>query len=125
MDPSKQPTEKTKLQLIQAQVNDVISIVQENISKTIDRGDELQELQGRTEDLEASADRFKHGARDVRKRMCWNNIKMNFLIAFIAIMILLVIIVGAVCGSGLCIPHGSNPPIEPTSVPTVTPTPKF
>jgi hypothetical protein len=125
MDPSKQPTEKTKLQLVQDQVNGVISIMQENISKAIDRGDQLEGLQGKTEDLEANADRFKHGARDVRKRMCWNNIKMNLLIAFIAIMILLVIIVGAACGSGLCIPHGSNPPIEPTSAPTMTPTPKF
>lgn len=124
MDP-KPVTEKTKLQLVQDQVNTVIGIMHDNIDKTIDRGDKLDDLKDRAEDLEKDADKFKRGARDVRKQMCWNNIKMNLIIVAVIIAILFIIIVGAVCGSGLCIPHSSNPPIEPTSMPTLTPTPKL
>jgi len=78
---------------IQAQIDDTIGIMRENINKTADRGAKLDELQNKTDDLAVSAQGFRRGANRVRKQMWWKDMKMRMCLVIGIIILLAVIIV--------------------------------
>ncbi|RKP02738.1 hypothetical protein CXG81DRAFT_2580, partial [Caulochytrium protostelioides] len=53
---------------VQAQVDDVIGIMQDNVSKVIARGEHLDTIQTKTENLQQSSVQFKQGATQVRRK---------------------------------------------------------
>jgi len=84
--------------------------MQENLSKASQRGERLDALQDKTDNLATSAQGFRRGANRVRKQMWWKDMKMRICI-IVGIIILLIIIivpsgksalaaVGAVSNSG-------------------------
>lgn len=77
---------------IQQQIDDTVGIMRENINKVADRGARLDSLQDKTDNLAISAQGFRRGANQVRKKMWWKDMKMRMCIA-IGIIILLVIII--------------------------------
>ncbi|KAH8915438.1 synaptobrevin [Atractiella rhizophila] len=81
-----------KTQAIQQQIDDTVGIMRENITKVADRGERLDALQDKTDNLAQSAQGFRRGANRVRKAMWWKDMKMRIIIA-VAIIILIVIIV--------------------------------
>ncbi|KAG1136070.1 hypothetical protein G6F37_012307 [Rhizopus arrhizus] len=83
---------------VQRQVDEVVGIMQENIDKMHQRGERLVDLQGKTEDLQATAGHFKRGANQVRKRMWWKDLKWKIIIA-ITILVILGIIIGSIVGT--------------------------
>ncbi|ORZ37356.1 synaptobrevin, partial [Catenaria anguillulae PL171] len=84
------PNNKTSA--IQNQVNEVVGIMQNNINRVMERGERLDTLQGKTEDLNNSAGAFRRGATQVRRKMWWENMKLKAIIALVAVAILLAII---------------------------------
>ncbi|KAJ3223416.1 SNAP receptor, synaptobrevin, partial [Clydaea vesicula] len=58
---------------VQNQVDEVVGIMQDNISKVMQRGEQLDTLQNKTDDLQNSSQQFKKGASRVRKQMWWKN----------------------------------------------------
>ncbi len=54
---------------VQGQVDEVIGIMQNNIEKVVQRGEKLESLQTKTDDLQQGALQFKKGAVRVRKEM--------------------------------------------------------
>jgi vesicle-associated membrane protein 4 len=54
---------------VQSQVNEVVGIMQQNIDKVMERGERLDTLQNKTEDLNQSAGNFRRGASQVRRQM--------------------------------------------------------
>lgn len=78
---------------IQAQIDDTIDIMRENITKTTERGANLQQLQNKTSDLADSATSFRRGANRVRKQMWWKDMKMRMCLIVGIIVLLAVIIV--------------------------------
>uniref|UniRef100_A0A8C6WL57 V-SNARE coiled-coil homology domain-containing protein n=1 Tax=Neogobius melanostomus TaxID=47308 RepID=A0A8C6WL57_9GOBI len=61
-NPNFQPTStgsSAKLDHVQGQVNEVKVILKDNINKVLERGDRLDDLIGKTDDLQASADSFQ------------------------------------------------------------------
>ena len=82
-----------KTKQVQKEVDEVVGIMNENINKVMERGEKLDSLQMKTEDLQQGALQFKRGATRVRKQMWWKNMKLNLLIAVVVIIILLIIIV--------------------------------
>lgn len=66
--------------------------MRDNINKVSQRGERLDHLQDKTDNLAVSAQGFRRGANRVRKAMWWKDMKMRMWIA-IGIIILLVIII--------------------------------
>lgn len=66
--------------------------MQDNLNKASQRGDRLDALQDKTDNLATSAQGFRRGANRVRKQMWWKDMKMRICI-IVGIIILLVIII--------------------------------
>ncbi|RKO96131.1 hypothetical protein CXG81DRAFT_10193 [Caulochytrium protostelioides] len=54
---------------VQEQVDEVIGIMHNNIEKAMARGERLETLQNKTDDLQQGALQFKRGAVKIRKQM--------------------------------------------------------
>ncbi|KAG1134548.1 hypothetical protein G6F37_011671 [Rhizopus arrhizus] len=88
----------SKTTRVQQQVDEVVGIMQENIDKVMQRGERLDDLRGKTEDLQATAGHFRRGANQVRKRMWWKDLKWKIIIA-VTILVILGIIIGSIVGT--------------------------
>ncbi|KAK5600184.1 hypothetical protein CRENBAI_005805 [Crenichthys baileyi] len=80
---------------VQSQVNEVKVILKDNINKVLERGDRLDDLIGKTDDLQASADSFQRTSTRVARKYWWKNIKMMIIIGVIVLIILILIILAA------------------------------
>lgn len=74
-----------------------------NIIGVSERGERLDALQDKTDNLAVSAQGFRRGANRVRKQMWWKDMKMRVCL-IVCIIILLVVII---------VPSGK---IDPTSI---------
>jgi vesicle-associated membrane protein 4 len=82
-----------RTQALQAQIDDTVGVMRDNINKVSQRGERLDALQDKTDNLAASAQGFRRGANRVRKQMWWKDMKMRAcLIAGIIILLLVIII---------------------------------
>ncbi|TAQ89672.1 hypothetical protein B7494_g2012 [Chlorociboria aeruginascens] len=54
---------------LQAQIDDTVGVMRENINKVSQRGEALDSLQDKTDNLAVSAQGFRRGANRVRKQM--------------------------------------------------------
>uniref|UniRef100_A0A669PQF1 Vesicle associated membrane protein 4 n=1 Tax=Phasianus colchicus TaxID=9054 RepID=A0A669PQF1_PHACC len=81
-----------KIRHVQNQVDEVIDVMQENITKVIERGERLDDLQDKSESLSDNATAFSNRAKQLRRQMWWRGCKMKAIIALVAIVLLLVII---------------------------------
>lgn len=81
-----------KTQAIQAQIDDTVGIMRDNITKVAERGERLDALQDKTDNLAVSAQGFRRGANRVRKQM-WKDMKMRLFIGLGIIVLLLIIII--------------------------------
>ncbi|CAD6586500.1 MAG: hypothetical protein CYPHOPRED_003562 [Cyphobasidiales sp. Tagirdzhanova-0007] len=78
---------------IQAEIDNTVNIMQDNIKKVAERGERLESLQDKTDTLAVSAQGFRRGANRVRKAMWWKDMKMRLLIgAGIIILIILIVV---------------------------------
>ncbi|RAK75271.1 SNAP receptor SNC2 [Aspergillus fijiensis CBS 313.89] len=64
-----------------------------NIFKVSERGERLDSLQDKTDNLAVSAQGFRRGANRVRKQMWWKDMKMRVCLIICVIILLVVIIV--------------------------------
>ncbi|KXX76391.1 Synaptobrevin 1 [Madurella mycetomatis] len=88
----------SRTQQIQAQIDDTVGVMRENLSKVAERGEGLDSLQNKTDDLATSAQSFRRGANQVRKKMWWKDMKMRIWLVVGIIVLLAIIIIPA----GLC-----------------------
>ncbi|KAG2482834.1 hypothetical protein HYH03_018271 [Edaphochlamys debaryana] len=93
------PEEYSKVASVQKKVDEVRDIMTDNINKVIDRGEKLDSLTNKAENLEFEADRFVRTGRTLRRKMWWQNCKMKIVVAF-AVILLAVVIFLLVCFSG-------------------------
>lgn len=94
--PTAQPSrlmEDGRLSRIQGQVSEVVGVMQNNISKVMERGDRLEDLSIKSDELSSHSDMFRSNASTLRKQMWWKECKMRIFLAVIIVVILLIIIV--------------------------------
>uniref|UniRef100_A0A3P9H1X7 Si:ch73-234b20.5 n=1 Tax=Oryzias latipes TaxID=8090 RepID=A0A3P9H1X7_ORYLA len=84
-----------KLDQVQSQVNEVKDILKDNIDKVLERGDRLNELIDKTDDLQASADSFQKTSTRVARKYWWKNIKLMIIIGVVLLVVLILIILAA------------------------------
>jgi len=78
---------------LQAEIDSTVGIMRDNINKVSERGERLDSLQDKTDNLAVSAQGFRRGANRVRKQMWWKDMKMRMCIIAAVIILLLVVIV--------------------------------
>ncbi|ODN81309.1 vesicle-associated membrane protein 4 [Cryptococcus wingfieldii CBS 7118] len=77
---------------IQSQIDETIDTMHDNITKVTERGENLDNLQNKTDELAVSARGFKTSASNVRRQMWWKDMKMRVIIG-IGICVLIIVIV--------------------------------
>lgn len=90
------PTKKTGRELIEKldkEINQAVGQMQSNIKSVSQRGEHLDSLQTKTDDLATQANGFRRGANRVRKQMWWKDMKMRMCIIIGIIVLLLIIII--------------------------------
>ena len=90
----------TKIQDTQAQVQDVIGVMQDNVARVIQRGDDLDDLSNRADSMQTSAREFQAQGTAIRKKMWWKNMKMMIAIGVVVVAIILIIVLSTVLGGG-------------------------
>jgi t-SNARE complex subunit (syntaxin) len=87
---SNSPTDK--LQKVNAQVTEVTELMRDNIDKTIQRGEKIDVIHDKAQDLEINAQRFNKAAKKLRCMFVRQNIKNLLIIAFIFAVVLVLIL---------------------------------
>ncbi|EHB17731.1 Vesicle-associated membrane protein 4, partial [Heterocephalus glaber] len=82
-----------KINHVQNQVDEVIDVMKENITKVIERGERLDELQDKSESLSDNATAFSNRFKQLRRQMWWCGCKIKAIMALVAVFLLLVIII--------------------------------
>jgi vesicle-associated membrane protein 4 len=67
--------------------------MRDNINKVSERGERLDSLQDKTDNLAVSAQGFRRGANRVRKAMWWKDMKMRMCIIGTIIVVIIIVIV--------------------------------
>ncbi|GAB1606110.1 vesicle-associated membrane protein 4-like [Argonauta hians] len=82
-----------KIGRLQNQVGEVVDIMKDNVSRVMDRGYKLDELQDRSDDLVTNSDLFRSRSINLRQRMWWQNCRTKIIIGMIILIVLAVIII--------------------------------
>jgi len=85
-----------KTAAIQAQIDDTVNIMRDNITKVVERQERLDSLQDKTDNLAVSAQGFRRNANRVRKNMWWKDMKMRLIIGVAILVIIIIIVVSIV-----------------------------
>jgi len=78
---------------LQKQVQEVKTVMSDNMIRILERGDRLENLDHRTEALHASSQNFKTTARRVQQNMCWKNLKWTIILSCFLTLLAVMIIV--------------------------------
>lgn len=70
----------SNLAALRSDVADTTNVLKVTVDKLVDRGDRLDALSARAEDLNSSSYHFHGSARRVQRRMKWQNYKMTIVI---------------------------------------------
>ncbi|GAB4855816.1 hypothetical protein Ancab_024461 [Ancistrocladus abbreviatus] len=95
------PEEVSKLSKVQAQISEVKGVMMENIEKVLDRGEKIELLVDKTDNLRSQAQEFRQQGTQMRRKMWLQNMKIK-LIVFGIIIALILIIVLSVCHGFKC-----------------------
>ncbi|KAI8518455.1 Vesicle-associated membrane protein 4 [Branchiostoma belcheri] len=82
----------TKIKRVQGQVDEVIEVMQDNVAKVIDRGENLELLQDKSEELSDHSIKFLNTSKRLKSTMRWHNCKMYALLFTVLLVIILVIV---------------------------------
>eukprot|EP00879_Flechtneria_rotunda_P005114 GHRR01005396.1.p1 GENE.GHRR01005396.1~~GHRR01005396.1.p1 ORF type:complete len:264 (+),score=92.96 GHRR01005396.1:180-971(+) len=94
------PEEYSKVSSVQKKVDEVKGIMSDNIEKVLSRGEKLDLLVDKTDNLMFEADRFVKSGRALRRKMWWNNIKMKIVMGVAVVMVILIIFLLICFGGG-------------------------
>lgn len=97
------PEELSKVAAVQKKVDEVKNIMVENIEKVLERGEKIELLVDKTDNLRFQADKFHKTGRQLRSRMWWQNFKMKIIIAAIIILIAIIIFCSVCFSGGNCL----------------------
>eukprot|EP00051_Salpingoeca_urceolata_P021224 m.329865 g.329865 ORF g.329865 m.329865 type:complete len:154 (+) comp19758_c0_seq8:119-580(+) len=87
------PRDDAALRRARQEVSDVVEIMRQNVSKVLERGDHLEDIEDKSERLMDSSIAFKRGTKKLTWNMWWQHIKYRIFIIVGVIITLLIIIV--------------------------------
>ncbi|CAF3166692.1 unnamed protein product [Rotaria socialis] len=80
------------LNALRADVAETTNVLKVTVEKLVDRGDRLDVLNARAEDLNSSSYYFHGSARRIQRTMKWRNYKITIFIVVIVLIVIGVII---------------------------------
>ncbi|CAH9124499.1 unnamed protein product [Cuscuta epithymum] len=95
------PEEISKLAAVQGQVNEVKGVMMGNIEKVLDRGEKIELLVDKTENLRSQAQDFKKQGTAVKNKLWFENMKIKLIVMAIIIALILIIVL-SVCHGFKC-----------------------
>ncbi|XP_059438340.1 vesicle-associated membrane protein 721-like [Corylus avellana] len=96
------PEEISKLAKVKAQVSEVKGVMMENIEKVLDRGEKIELLVDKTENLHQQAQDFRSAGTKIRRKMWLQNMKVKLIVLGILIALILIIVL-SVCHGFNCV----------------------
>ncbi|CAO2825833.1 unnamed protein product [Amaranthus hypochondriacus] len=81
-----------RINRLKGEMNQVKTVMIENIDKVLDRGDRLELLVDKTANLQGNTIRFRKHARRFRSNVWWKNVKIMVLLIFILLIIIYVVL---------------------------------
>ena len=93
--------ESDKMHRLKNDIADVKDVMRNNITKVLERGEQIELLVDKSEALRESAVVFHKRAKKLKWAMCRENAKL-WIIIFVVILVVIGIIVATVCGGGHC-----------------------
>ncbi|KAK7357833.1 hypothetical protein VNO80_17130 [Phaseolus coccineus] len=95
------PEEISKLSKLKAQITEVKGIMMDNIEKVLDRGEKIELLVDKTENLQFQADSFQRQGRQLRRKMWLQNLQFKLMVGG-GILTLIIILWVIACGGFKC-----------------------
>ncbi|XP_020825158.1 vesicle-associated membrane protein 8 [Phascolarctos cinereus] len=84
-----------RVRSLQSEVEGVKDIMTQNVERILARGENLDHLRNKTEDLEATSEHFKTTSQKVARKFWWKNVKMIIIICVVVAVIIILIILFA------------------------------
>ncbi|NXY90233.1 VAMP8 protein, partial [Alcedo cyanopectus] len=81
-----------RVQQLQRQVEGVKTIMSQNVERILARGENLEQLHSKSQDLEATSEHFKTTSQKVTRRYWWKNVKLLVILGLVGTIILILII---------------------------------
>jgi vesicle-associated membrane protein 7 len=94
--------EVDKLAAARRNIEEVNSIMLQNIEKVLERGTKIEILMDKTELMEERAVAFKKTAVKVKRHFWWLNLKMKLACGFVLLVVLLIVIDVIICKGTVC-----------------------
>lgn len=95
------PEEISKLSKLKSQITEVKGIMMDNIEKVLDRGEKIELLVDKTENLQFQADSFQRQGRELRRKMWLQSLKVKLIVGG-TILTLLIVLWITYCGGFTC-----------------------
>jgi vesicle-associated membrane protein 7 len=86
------PPKNSKVQVVKDKIHEVKQVMVQNIDKMLDRGERIELLQDKTNDLSNYSSRFQTESRSLRNRECLKNQKLIWMSAGLVTAVLLFIV---------------------------------
>ncbi|GAV79736.1 LOW QUALITY PROTEIN: Synaptobrevin domain-containing protein, partial [Cephalotus follicularis] len=93
--------EINKLAKVKTQVSKVKGVMMENIEKVLDRGEKIELLVDKIENLRSQAKDFRQQGTQMRRKMWFQNMKIELIVLGILVALILIIVLSA-CGGFKC-----------------------
>ncbi|CAH9087746.1 unnamed protein product [Cuscuta europaea] len=90
------PEEMNKIAKVKAQVNEVKGVMMGNIEKVLDRGEKIELLVDKTDNLRSQAQDFRKQGTKMKRKMWFENMKIKLVVAGILALLILMIVL-SVC----------------------------
>lgn len=90
---SRGASSRDRLDDLDGEVSEVTSLLKDNVDKVLRRGNKLDDIQQKAEDLESNSIQFKKRSTDLRRKMCCSNIRMTLILILVVVVIIAVIVV--------------------------------
>jgi len=84
-----------QLSTLQNQVGEVTGVMRQNMEKVMERGDKLDDLVDKSDQLQAGASTFKTTSVRISRKYYWQNKKMMIIIGIVVVIIITIIILVA------------------------------
>jgi len=78
----------TRVSQLQQEVDQVKTVMSDNVLRVMERGERLENLDQRAESLEQSSAAFKTSARRVQRNMCFKNLKWTILLGLVITLLI-------------------------------------
>ncbi|NWS65350.1 VAMP8 protein, partial [Chunga burmeisteri] len=81
-----------RVRTLQEEVEGVRTIMTQNVERILARGENLEQLHSKSQDLEATSEHFKTTSQKMARRYWWKNVKLLVILGLVGAIILILII---------------------------------